>query len=55
MFEVEEGSNPGVSRRSFCSSPQRPIGVSSSFGKTARRRSVIIWRAVEAFGFEGMK
>ena len=49
------GIRPGVSRSSFCSSPQRPIGDSSSSGKAVRRRSVIWGRAVEALGLEGMK
>jgi len=54
-FDEGDGRRPGVSRRSFCSSPQRPIGDSSSSGKVVRRRSVIWGRAVEEFGFEGMK
>jgi hypothetical protein len=49
------GRRPGVSRSSFCSRLQRPIGDSSSSGKDVRSRSVIWGRAVEELGFEGMK
>lgn len=52
---ADAGTRPGVSRNSFCSRPQRPIGVSSSSVKAARRRSVTAGSAVEAFGIEGMK
>jgi hypothetical protein len=56
LFEfADAGTRPSVSRNSFCSRPQRPIGVSSSSVKAARRRSVTAGRAVEAFGIEGMK
>jgi hypothetical protein len=52
---ADAGIRPGVSRNSFCSRPQRPIGVSSSSVKAARRRSVTAGRAVVAFGIDGMK
>lgn len=52
--EADAGRHEGVSRISLCSRAHRPIGIGSS-DKAVCSRSVIVDRAVVAFGFEGMK
>lgn len=47
------GRHEGVSRISLCSKAQRPTGFASL--NTELRRSVTVDRAVNEFGFDGMK
>lgn len=54
-WALDEGSRPGVSRMSLCSSAQRPMGIKSESVNVVRRRSATVGRAVVEFGWEGMK